>query len=185
MHQEPTFGVIVPTLNPGPAFSAWLDGLKRQSRQPDYALVLDSQSSDGTPERAAEAGLKVVEVPREHFDHGGTRQLCASYLQRADVLVYLTQDAVLNDPYALENIIACFSDPRVGSALGRHVPGRDATALAAFHRRYNYPARSYAVTQARLPKMGIRGIFCSNSFAAYRTSALREVGGFPARLIMG
>ena len=33
--------------------------------------------------------------------------------------------------------------------------------------------------------MGIKTPFCSNSFAAYRLSALREVGGFPSKTIMG
>jgi rhamnosyltransferase len=33
--------------------------------------------------------------------------------------------------------------------------------------------------------LGIKAAFCSNSFAAYRLKALRDIGGFKTRLIMG
>jgi rhamnosyltransferase len=35
-----------------------------------------------------------------------------------------------------------------------------------------------------VPKYGIKTAFLSNSFAAYRVSALKEVGGFPAHVIL-
>ena len=75
---------------------------------------MDSESADGTAESARAAGFEVVSILRADFNHGGTRQMAADRLAHAEILVYLTQDAVRASPYAIKMMLAVFDDPLVG-----------------------------------------------------------------------
>jgi rhamnosyltransferase len=105
-------------------------------------------------------------------------------LPDADIMVFLTQDALLANPKAIENLVAAFAEEQVGTAYGRQLPHRDAGAIAAHARLFNYPAESQLRGLKDRKRYGLKTVFISNSFAAYRVSALRQVGGFPVNTIM-
>jgi len=48
--------------------------------------------------------------------------MAAEMLPDAEILVYMTQDAVLVEPSALAKLVAAFADPRVGAVCGRQLP---------------------------------------------------------------
>lgn len=176
--------VIVPTLN---AASGWLQFVPKliDCIQSEQVLIVDSESSDGTYELAASCGFQVRSIRRSEFNHGGTRQLAAALLPDADILVYLTQDAILSSPDAISNLVAAFSDPNVAVAYGRQLPRPGANAIEAHARLFNYPPTSAVRSIADRPQLGFKTVFVSNSFAAYRRSALMKVGGFPSDTIFG
>lgn len=177
--------VIIPTFNAGRVFSDCLNALRQQIPQPDCVLIVDSGSTDGTDKATEEAGYELIRIAKGAFDHGGTRQMAAERLAAFDVLVYLTQDAVLGSPNALAQLVAPFADPRVGTTYGRQLPRLGSSAIEAHARLFNYPSQSNMRTVADKAHMGIKAAFTSNSFAAYRTEALMAVGGFPEKLILG
>ena len=57
--------------------------------------------------------------------------------------------------------------------------------LASFARIYNYPEESRINTFADRETRGIKAAFLSDSFAAYRKSALMEIGNFDKNLNYG
>lgn len=176
--------VIIPTLN---AAADW-DQLSKtllKSISPDQVLIVDSSSSDSTPELAEAAGFRLLKIERAEFNHGTTRQRAAEACPDAEILVYLTQDAVLASADSLQNLLVALSDPEVGAAYGRQLPRPGAGPIEAHARLYNYPARSNTRTLASRRELGFKTIFISNSFAAYRRSALMAVGGFPGDVIFG
>jgi rhamnosyltransferase len=176
--------VVVPTLNAAadwPSFAAPLLACAR----PDQVLVIDSDSQDGTPSLARDAGFEVRSIRRRDFNHGGTRQLAAEILSDAEVLVYMTQDAILAGPEAMVNLLAAFDKTEVAAVYGRQLPRDRAGAIEAHARRFNYPAVSDLHDLASRGRLGIKSIFISNSFAAYRRSALLAVGGFRKDVIFG
>ena len=177
--------VIIPTLNGGKVWLSCLNALRQQVPRPDRVVVVDSGSTDGTDKAAVEAGFELVRIAKGSFDHGGTRQMAVERLVEFDVLVYLTQDAVLASPDALAQLVAPFADPKVGTAYGRQLPRQGSAAIEAHARLFNYPPQSNTRTLADKAHMGIKAAFTSNSFAAYRTTALSAVGGFPTSLILG
>jgi rhamnosyltransferase len=134
---------------------------------------------------ARSMGFRVHTIPREEFNHGGTRQLAAELLPNAELLVFLTQDAVLVDRSAIRALLAPFEDPTVAATFGRQLPRTGATPIEAHARHFNYPTQaSIRVLESR-EKMGLKAIFISNSFAAYRRDALMAVGGFPRDVVFG
>jgi rhamnosyltransferase len=176
--------VIIPTLNAAadwPRFApALLDCVL-----PEQVLILDSESNDGTVELARKAGFTVCSIARDEFNHGRTRQKAALMLSDAQILVYMTQDAVLAGPDELNKLLAAFDDPRIAAAYGRQLPRLQAGAIEVHARTFNYPEVSDVRELASRERLGIKAIFISNSFAAYRRSTLLNVGGFPADVIFG
>lgn len=184
MTAEKHIGLIVPTCNPGNLWQDWVESFHAQAFQPRYMLVVDSSSRDGTVSFAKGAGFKVEVISSQEFDHGGTRQRGCELLPRVEILVFTTHDALFAHPQALENLVACFSDPKVGAAFGRQLPRPGAGPIEAHARLFNYPSLSRVNSLANVPQQGIKAAFISNSFAAYRRTALDAIGGFPTRCIV-
>ncbi|MES0873931.1 glycosyltransferase family 2 protein [Sinimarinibacterium thermocellulolyticum] len=179
----PSFAVVVPTLNAGDAWLQWWQALQRQTLQPTRVLIVDSESTDATPAIALAHGAQVVTVSRADFDHGGTRAQ-AALLVDEPILVYMTQDAILHGDDSLARLLAVFEWQRLGAAYGRQLPRPQAGPIERHHRLFSYPPQSRVVTPAEAPRWGIRAPFLSDSYAAYRRSALLAVGNFPARAIV-
>lgn len=178
--------VVVPACNPGERWKNFLDALSTQTLRPGQCVVIDSESDDGAAELAASFGITVHRITRAEFNHGATRQLAVDqYVGDADVVVFLTQDAILADEDALRKLVMAFQDLSVAAVYGRQLPSPDATPVAAHARLFNYLQVDHARRFDDISKYGIKTCFLSNSFAAYRTKALREVGGFPSRVILG
>ncbi|MFA5241782.1 MAG: glycosyltransferase [Sulfuricella sp.] len=177
-------GLLVPTYNAGKLWRRWLDALAVQTCKPERCLVIDSSSGDNTAEWAKQAGLDVHVISSREFSHGGTRQLGVNMLVDAEIIVLLTQDAILADPRALANLVGVFRDKSIGAAYGRQLPHADAKALGAHARIYNYPSQSQVKTLADAPRLGLKTPYMSNSFAAYRREALEAAGGFPGDVIL-
>lgn len=182
--QDQNYFVIVPTLNAASDWSRFAPALLA-CVPPDRVLIVDSESTDGTPELARAAGFGFAAIARREFNHGGTRQWASKFSGDAEFLVFLTQDAVLAAPDAVIQLLAAFQDPTVAAAYGRQLPRPQAGAIEAHARHFNYPTSSDVRDLPSRERLGIKSIFISNSFAAYRRSALMAVGGFPANVIIG
>lgn len=177
--------LIVPTLNPGERWKDWLAAYRMQTCQlQDGCLIIDSGSSDGAVEMALAAGCEVVEVAKNDFNHGGTRQFGVELSENPEFVVFCTQDAVFSHEDSIKNLLLCFSDENVGAAYGRQLPHKDAGCIGAHARLFNYPPQSCLKGSENIPEMGIKTAFISNSFAAYRVSVLKSIGGFPTNTIM-
>lgn len=176
--------IIVPTCDALAHWERFEAGLAAQGFDPMQVLIIDSGSEDGTADRALDSGFQVIRIQRSDFNHGGTRQLALEYVSWAKIVVYLTQDAVLADPDSIDRLIAVFEDPQIAAAYGRQLPRPEAGPVEAHARLFNYPEVGDIRDFASQDTLGIRAVFMSNSFAAYRADALREVGGFPCNVIL-
>jgi rhamnosyltransferase len=174
----------LPTLNAAATSQPFFAALAAQSLSDYHRLAIDSTSDDDTKNLLATASFRVHSIPRTAFNHGATRQLAVELSPEADIIIFMTQDAILADSSSLYNLVGVFADPSVGAAYGRQLPATDATPIAAHARLFNYPAESYVRSETDIPDYGIKTAFLSNSFAAYRRSALMAVGGFPSSVIL-
>jgi len=156
----------------------------RQTRKPDYLLIIDSSSRDETVSLARAHGFAVKLIRQADFNHGGTRALGLSRMPDAELIVFMTQDALLASPDAIERLLAAFKDEQVGAAYGRQLPHVGSGPMGAHARLFNYPPETQVRGLEDRQRYGIKTAFISNSFAAYRRSALIQAGGFPADTIM-
>ena len=177
--------VIIPTCNATRTLAELLAVLALQTLQPDEILVVDSSSDDDTVGIAMQYGAKVTVIDRQQFDHGGTRSEMAR-MARGDLLVFFTQDAVPATRDALARLAEPFADhDDIAVAYGRQLPGSEATWIAASLRRFNYPEQPSVRGFDDRARHGLKTVFVSNSFAAYRKQALAEAGYFKNGLIFG
>lgn len=176
--------LAIPTYNGGVVWKESIKSIKEVLPEGLYVQVIDSSSKDGTNKEAEEAGFDVITISSQEFNHGGTRNLA---VQKApadcDIVILMTQDAILESG-SIQPLLDAFQDPQVACAYGRQLPHIDATPIAGHARSFNYPENSYVYDLADAPRAGLKTVFTSNSFAAYRISAFRELGGFPSDTIL-
>ncbi|WP_071873421.1 glycosyltransferase family 2 protein [Atopomonas hussainii] len=177
--------IVILTLNAEHFLPALLSALKALPCKPHRVLFIDSASDDATASLIKTAGHHLHPIERHQFGHGKTRNLALSLCADSDYIVYLTQDACPQGTNWLEQLLQPFQDERVALVYGRQLPRPKATLAERFAREFNYSAHPETTTLADLPTRGIKAVFCSNSFAAYRRSALMTIGGFPEKLPLG
>ena len=178
-------GLVVLTLNPGPSFLDWLDAVHHQTLSPDELLVIDSQSTDSYPEQAVRYGFAFHRIRREEFGHGKTRQLAVEILTGSEIIIFMTQDAILEKPDSLGHLMKGLESPEVGAAYGRQLPRKNASPIEAHARLFSYPDRSRVKSLEDIQELGIKVPFFSNSFSAFKKNALMDAGGFPLHLNFG
>lgn len=175
--------VIVPIWHGERYIINLLTALKNQTVQPRRVLMVDSSSMDRSVDIARENGAQVTVIPKESFNHGSTRNL-AVHLSDADVLIFMTQDALPENREFVCEILRPFEDSQVSGAYARQVPNPDAAPGEVFARHFNYPAVSHRRTLADVERLGVRAYFFSNVASAVRRRVFFEVGCFPERVPM-
>lgn len=178
--------IICPTYNAGELWKEWIAAVKRQTAEVGVIFIVDSGSSDETVLLSKAAGFEIKEIPNSTFNHGRTRNEAANdQSESSDFFIFLTQDAILNDDNAIENILKPFEDTQIGAVCGRQLPHTDADPIATHSRNFNYKSESRINSKSDIESLGLKTAYMSNSFAAYRKSAFQQFGGFPEGLIFG
>ncbi len=177
--------IIIPTYNASWYIKQQLNALLGQNLKHYEIFIVDSSSSDHTVATAKACKIRVTVIRKSEFDHGGTRTLAGKQTD-GEILVYLTQDAIPLGENAVDDLVRPLrEDEKVGAAYGRQIPHQNATPFAAHLRAFNYPTQSYVRNLSDKATFGLKTAFCSNSFAAYKRSALENVGWFKEKLIFG
>lgn len=148
-------------------------------------FFIDSESLDGSASYIRKnTDHDVIEILAADFDHGGTRSM-AKYLSESDIQVFLTQDALPLSVVDIQNLIEVFKNKNIAAAYGRQLPYKHTNLFGKHLRKFNYRDRSYAYSLIDKDNFGIKTTFLSNSFSAYRRSAMNEIGWFKNGLILG
>lgn len=178
--------IIIPTYNGGVLWKQVAESLLKFYN--GRVVVIDSGSSDHTISYAEECGFEVYQIPNSEFNHGGTRNYGVSLItDSCDIIIFMTQDAIIQDKDSIENLIKLFEEnEKLAAAYGKQLPHDNANPVASHARAFNYPNQSYLLTEddARASDIGIKAVFMSNSFSAYRLSSFLQIGGFAKNTIL-
>lgn len=178
------FFIAIPTYNGNLIWHDVVREIKRNAPENTAVKIIDSGSKDGTDQIAIEMGFDVKYISSSDFNHGGTRNKFVSDDSECnDIVIFLTQDAIPEDKF-IDNILKVFSDPMVACAYGRQLPHVDANPIAQHARYFNYSEISYVCSKADIHELGLKTVFMSNSFSAYRVSIFNSLGGFPSDTIL-
>jgi rhamnosyltransferase len=191
--------LIIPVYKPDIKFKHLIERLKKQKDKPDRIILLQTvEEEKDRDSRRTEPGqeyityameledsnfrIEFIEVSKKDFDHGATRAYGAS-LSSADLLMFMTQDAVPSDTHLISNMKAAFVDSKIAAAYARQLPREDAGIIESYTRKFNYPEVSSTKSLSDLPELGIKTYFCSNVCAAYRREVYEGLGGFVKKTI--
>lgn len=188
MEDKKKVDVVIPTYKPGKKFSRLLKMLQRQTWPVGKIIVMNTEKSFWN-EHGFE-GIKNLEVhhlTKEEFDHGDTRNRGMRF-SRADIVVFMTDDAVPADERLIEELVKAFEQrgpegEAVIMAYARQLPDKDCPLAERYTRSFNYPEESCVKTRADLERMGIKTFFASNVCCAYDREKFWFQGGFIRRTI--
>lgn len=154
-----------------------------QSRLEPRVLLLNSSSDDGTVELAEDMGVETLVIPRDTFNHGASRELARKHLG-TDIVVMMSPDVYAESPEFLGVLVEPIVTGAASVSYARQLPHEGAPILEQLPREYSYPEQSELRSIDDLPRLGPRLFFCSNACAAYSSSALDAIGGFPPLLAL-
>lgn len=178
-----TVEVIIPVYHPGKEFAELLEKLDQQTVPIQKIRIVHTIDGMKIPETVLKSTELVIEEIRpEEFDHGGTRNRAAKE-STADVMVFMTQDAIPEDSRLMETLIRPLQDEKVAVVYARQMPKRECKMTERYVRSYNYPGKSIKKTKCDLEKLGVKTYFCSNVCAAYNRDIYVSLGGFEEDLI--
>jgi Glycosyltransferases, probably involved in cell wall biogenesis len=175
--------VIIPTYKPDKKFHDLLSMLQKQTYPIHEIIIVNTQESYFPKEEYEKnPNMKVFHISKREFDHGRTRAFAAKK-SRGDYILYMTQDAVPEDNFLIENLLKAFQDKAIGAAYARQLPAEDCKFIEKFTRGFNYGEESLVKSLEDLEKMGIKTYFCSNVCAMYRKKYYMELGGFVKKTV--
>ena len=192
--------VIIPVYKPDQKFKHLLERLIKQSVKPNIIYLLQTIEDDPAEQSEelkesekdiitlaqslsdSSCSIRCIPINKSEFDHGGTRNYGA-HLSDADIIMFMTQDAVPDNKDLVKHLLEPFSNPQVAAAYGRQLPRKNAGTIEKYTRTFNYPEKSSIKSKEDLPKLGIKTYFCSNVCSAYRKNAYDNLGGFVTKTI--
>ena len=176
--------VIIPVYHPGKEFSVLLERLTEQTAVIHRIIAMNTEENYWNKELEQKYPLlEVHHLKKSEFYHGGTRAWAAE-LSDAEIMVFMTQDAVPADRNLIENLVkALEKEKMIAAAYARQLPNEMCSFAERYTRSFNYPEKSYVRTQRDLSLYGIKTFFCSNVCAAYKKEIYQELGGFVRKTI--
>lgn len=180
-----TVDVIIPTYRSDEKFDQLLAMLYRQTIKPNRVIILHTEEYQGQEQplpELNESNITIIPIEKKSFDHGGTRKYGAS-ISDADIIMFMTQDAVPADELLIEKLLAPYEDPWVSASYARQLPDEKTNFIERYIRSFNYPKQSKIKALEDLDKMGIKTFFCSDVCATYRKSVYLKLGGFVDKTI--
>ncbi len=191
---KPSIGVIIAAHNEERALSVTIMALTQQSERPDFILIADDGSDDGTldiletlydlkPAPYGEIGPASRVVPELHWmrvPRGGKARALNAAIEHMDSDIVITVDAdTLLESHAIAAMRSSFSsDPKLVAATGVLTPvcGKSLTGrFFQWFQTYEY-VRNFISRYAWEQLNGL--LLISGAFAAFRREALITVGGF-------
>lgn len=175
--------VIIPTYRPDEKVVRLIQKLLKQTYPVNEIHIVDTETGVFPEEiYSMSEKLKVTKIQKSEFDHGGTRRMAADE-SNADIIVFMTQDAMPFDDKLLEELLRPFEKDKVAVTYARQMADHLCGKIEQFTREFNYPDKNILKSYKDIERLGIKTFFCSDVCAAYRKNIYDECGGFPKKTI--
>lgn len=183
MKEQKVLDIIIPTYKPDDKVVFLIKKLLKQTYPVNQIHVIDTETGIFPEElyRFPEK-VKVTHIPKEEFDHGGTRHF-GMMESKAEIVAFLTQDALPANKTMLEELVKPFEQTDVAVSYARQLPNAECKVIERYTRNFNYPSESCVKSIEDLDTLGIKTYFCSDVCAAYRKSVYMSLGGFEEKII--
>lgn len=119
------------------------------------------------------ASYKIIE-PCE-FSHSLTREKEA-FESEADILVFITQDIIIEDEKWLYNLVKDIEENKCVAAYSRQLC--DNNSIEKYTRELNYPKESIYKTKKDIEKLQLRTFFFSDASSAIKKDVFIKINGY-------
>ncbi|MBI3804936.1 MAG: glycosyltransferase family 2 protein [Nitrospirae bacterium] len=168
--------VIVPAYNESATIADTLFSLRAQTVPIHEIIVVDDCSTDNTGEIARALGVTVIRPASNTGSKAGAQNVALTQVE-TEWTMALDADTTLA-PDAVEKLLAALDAPRVAAACGSVIPRH----VRSVWERGRYIEYLFAFTFFKpIQNYYQKPLISSGCFSAYRTEALRAVGGWSTR----
>jgi len=177
---EPTAPVtiLVPAYNEGASIADTIRSLQSQSVRVAEIIVIDDCSTDDTAAAAQALGVRVMRPPRNTGSKAGAQNFALQFVETPFTMA-IDADTTLA-PDAIERLMPALDDPRVGAACGFVLPRH----VRTIWERGRYVEYLFAFTfYKQVQDFYGKPLIASGCFSVYRTTVLREHGGWGTRTL--
>ncbi len=134
-----------------------------------------TESKDGTEKYLKKNQIKYKKICKKDFSHSLVREQAAMD-SVADILVFITQDIVIEDNKWLYNLTKDIVKNNCEAAFSRQISKYN--NIEKYTREKNYPEKSYVVSKKDLNTMGLKTFFFSDASSAIRTDIFKKLNGY-------
>ncbi len=182
-NDQTSVDVVIPSYRPDEKFSRLVKKLQEQEYPIGTIFVINTKAGRFPKEVEQMEKVKVSHIERREFDHGATRDM-GMQMSKAEIVVFMTQDAVPADEYVIGNLVKVLEeDEMTGAAYARQLAASGCNYIEKYTRKFNFPENSRIKSKEDLQEMGIKTFFCSNVCAAYKRNIYEKAGGFCKKTI--
>ena len=175
--------IIIPVYKPDQSFLQLIEKLEIQTVAVNRIILMNTEEKYflqlfyGNKFLKQYHNIDVYHLSKREFNHGKTRRQGVKKSQ-AEVFVMMTQDAMPEDEFLLENLLKALEGEKVAAAYARQLPTQDCNPIEKYLREFNYPDKSEIKTLEDVETRGIKAYFCSDVCCAYKRTVYEELGGF-------
>ena len=114
-------------------------------------------------------------IDKSEFSHSLTREREALESE-ADVLVFITQDVVIEDELWLYHLVKDIDDKNIVATYSRQLTKFN--NLEKYTRESNYPDKDIIKSKDDIDSMGLKTFFFSDATSAISTKVFKELNGY-------
>jgi biofilm PGA synthesis N-glycosyltransferase PgaC len=177
-HATAPVTVLVPAYNEGASVGDTIRSLQSQTLPAVQIIVIDDCSTDDTAAVARALGVRVVQPPHNTGSKAGAQNFGLDFVETPFTMAIDADTALAPD--AIEKLMRALDDPRVAAACGFVIPRH----VRSIWERGRYVEYLFAFTfYKQVQDFYGKPLIASGCFSVYRTSILREHGGWGTRTL--
>ena len=137
-----------------------------------------TESTESSEQILKDNKIEYKKITKEEFSHSTAREDEAMQSD-ADILVFVTQDVVIEREDWLEKLVAPIIAGEVDACFSRQVSKFN--NIEKYTREKNYPAESYVNAKEDLETKGMKAFFFSDASSAIKTETFKKLGGYDGK----
>lgn len=171
--------IICPLYNGEKYIKKLIDSINKQKRVLiKRTLFVLTQTNDNSEKILNKLNLDYESILPNDFSHSLTREIYAMQ-SSSDIIVFITQDIVIEDELWLYNLTKDIGKNGVVAAYSRQISKFN--NLEKYTREKNYPNKSKIVSKNDIELLGLNTFFFSDASGAIETRIFKELNGYDSK----
>lgn len=137
-----------------------------------------TESKDNTEEYLKNNKIDYRKIKKEEFSHSLVREREA-FESNSDIVVFITQDVVIEDELWLYNLIKDIDDKEIVATYSRQLTKYN--NLEKYTRESNYPNKDIIKSKDDIEKYGLKTFFFSDAASAINAHVFKELKGYDSK----
>ena len=152
--------------------------LKQKNVEINNIKYILTDSKDNTEELLKKLKIEYTKIKKEEFSHSLTREQ-AALSSKADIVVFTTQDIIIEREDWLYNLTKDISDGKVQACFSRQLCTNN--TIEKYTREKNYPNKSRIVSKENIKELGLKTFFFSDASSAINRKIFEELNGYDGK----